>query len=113
MTLHTFRRGRLFELKRIGDRGIVLLLGEGRHYTPLSWECLEGIVPFMRRYSGWITAGGTYVTSGETGSLDEHLKNCITRQTSRWVAVVLAEADVVRVDEGPPLRVRLTEAFAR
>jgi hypothetical protein len=56
-------------------------------------------------------AGGTYVMDGETDTLDEYLKGCISRQTSRWVAVVLKEAGVVRVDEGPPLRVDLIERF--
>jgi hypothetical protein len=58
-----------------------------------------------------VAAGGTYVVGGERGTLDEYLKGCITRQTSRWVAVVLQEAGVVRVDQGPPLRVELTERF--
>ncbi len=74
-------------------------------------HCLEGIVPFLRRHPGWVPAGGTYVVAGERGTLDEYLKDCISRQTSRWVAVVLQEAGVVRVDEGPPLRVQLTERF--
>jgi len=74
-------------------------------------HCLEGIVPFLRRHPGWVPAGGTCVVAGERGTLDESLKDCISRQTSRWVAVVLQEAGVVRVDEGPPLRVQLTERF--
>lgn len=49
--------------------------------------------------------------SGEEDTLDEYLKGCISRQTSRWVAVVLQKAGVVRVDSGPPLRIELIERF--
>lgn len=94
-------------LESLDDRGIVLLLGAKRNYTPLSWECLEGIVPFLGNRRGWVNAGGTYEVSGATGTLDEHLKNWLSRQTSRWVTVVLHEAGLVDVDQGPPLRLRL------
>jgi hypothetical protein len=113
VTLHTLGQGRPFVLERIDNNGIVLLLGKQRNYTPLSWDCIEGIVPFLRRHPGWVLAGGTYVVDGELGTLDEYLKGCISRQTSRWVAVVLKEAGVVRVDNGPPLRVELVETFGR
>ncbi len=110
-TLHTLGQRKPFVLERIDHRGIVLLLGRQRNYTPLSWDCLKGIVLFLRRHPGWVRAGGTYVVSGERGTLNEYLKDCISRQTSRWVAVVLQEAGIVRVDEGPPLRGQLTERF--
>jgi hypothetical protein len=110
-TLHTLSQGKPFVLDRDDHKGIVLLLGRHQNYTPLAWDCLEGVVPFLRRRPGWMPAGGTYVMDGETDTLDEYLKGCISRQTSRWVAVVLKEAGVVRVDEGPPLRVELIERF--
>ncbi len=111
--LHTLGHGRPFVFERIDERGIVLLLGKQRNRTSLNWDCLEGIVPFLRRHPGWVPAGGTYVVRGEHGTLDEHLKGCISRQTSRWIAVVLKEAGIVRVDKGPPLRVQLAERFRR
>ncbi len=110
-TLHTLGQGKPFVLERIDDKGIVLLLGKQRNYTPLTWECLEGLVPFLRRQPGWVPAGGIYIVEGEPGTLDEYLKDCISRQTSRWVAVVLREAGVVIVDKGPPLRVLLSDRF--
>ena len=113
VTLQTLGQGKPFVLDRIDRNGIVLLLGKQRNYTPLSWDCLEGIVPFLRRQPGWVRAGGTYVVGGERGTLDEHLKDCISRQTSRWVAVVLQEAGIVRVGKGPPLRVQLTDGSER
>lgn len=110
-SLHTLGRRKPFVLDRIDHNGIVLLLGAQRNYTPLGWDCLEGIVPFLRRHPGWVPAGGTYVVDGEPGTLDEHLKDCVSRQTSRWVVVVLQEAGVVRVDAGSPPRVQLTDRF--
>jgi hypothetical protein len=112
-TFHTFGQGKPFVLERIDRDGIVLLLGQGRHYTPLSWDCLEDVLAFLKRSPGWVEAGGTYVVGGARGTLDEPLKACITRQTSRWVAVVLQEAGIVDVDRGPPLRVKLTASFGR
>jgi hypothetical protein len=112
-TLRTLGRSKPFVLDRVDHKGIVLLLGTGQHYTPLGWDCLEGIVPFLRRQPRWVPAGGTYVVDGEQGTLDEYLKDCITRQTSRWVTVVLHEAGVLQVDTGPPLRVELREQFRR
>jgi hypothetical protein len=32
--------------------GIVMLLGEGENRAPLLWDCLESIVPFVRRKGG-------------------------------------------------------------
>lgn len=106
-TLYTLGRRSPFVLERIDGDGIVLLLGHGRHWTPLGWDCLEDLVPFLRRHPGWVPAGGTYVVEGERDTLDEPLKQCVNRQTSRWVAVVLQEAGIVDVDAGPPLQVRL------
>jgi hypothetical protein len=83
-TLHTLGQGRPFVLERIDHNGIVLLLGTQRNCTLLQWGCLEGIVPFLRRLPGWVPAGGTFVVDGELGTLDEYLKDCISRQTSRW-----------------------------
>jgi hypothetical protein len=111
-TLHTLGQRKPFVMDRVDHDGIVLLLGAQRNYTPLRWECLEGIVPFLRGRPGWVPAGGTYVVGGELGTLDEYLKACISRQTSRWVAVVLKDAGVVQVDAGPPLRVRLSPRFS-
>ena len=107
VTLYTYGQRKPFVLESLGDRGIVLLLGSQRNYTPLTWECLEGILPFLRRRPGWVHAGGTYVVAGASDTLDEHLKDCISRQTSRWVTVVLHQAGLVDVDKGPPLRLRL------
>ena len=106
-TLYTVGRGRPFVIDRIDRRGMVLLLGAQRNYTPLPWNCLEGIVQFLQSHPGWIDAGGTYVVGGAQGTLDEHLKRCISRQTSRWVTVVLHEAGIVDIDDGPPLQLRL------
>lgn len=104
--LKTYGRGAEFVVGDLGPRGLVLLLGEGRHRTRLPWACLEGIPDFLRD-RGWVRAGGQYSVDGESATLDEHLKASLKTSTSRWLAVVLERAEVVEVDPGPPLRVRL------
>ena len=110
-TPYTLSQHKPFVLQQIDGNGIVLLLGKQMNWTALDWNCLEGIVPFLRKRTGWVLADGTYVATGDIDTLDEHLKDCTSTQTSRWVTVVLAEAGVVRVDKGPPLRLRLADRF--
>jgi len=76
------------------------------------WECLEGIVPFLRSRTDWVDVGGDKTATGKPGTLDEHLKGCRKTNVARWVAKVLREAGVVQVVQGP-LHVRLTEGHAR
>src|SRR6266511_6354921 len=108
--LHTPARKARFVVGRIDERGIVLLLGKGGWRTRLSWECLEGIVPFLSE-RGWIVIGGVYETAGQPGTLDEYLKRCTRTSTSRWVAAVLAEAGIVELSAESPVRLRLTPAL--
>lgn len=72
--LQSWLRGKPFVLERIDNKGIVLLLGEQRNYTPMEWDCLEGIVPFLRRLPGLVPAGGTYVVGGEPDTPAELLR---------------------------------------
>lgn len=36
-------QGKPFEVAELRPEGIVLLLGKGRHWTPIPWEALEGV----------------------------------------------------------------------
>ncbi len=113
VTLHTIGQGKPFVLSEIGGDGVVLLLGQGQWHTRLSWECLESVATFLRGQAGWVPAGGVHSVAGEPGTLDEHLKGCLKRDVARWLTVVLRDAGVVQVSEGPPLRLRLSERFGR
>jgi hypothetical protein len=108
--LHTPAKGSPFVVERIDNQGIVLLLGAKRAWTRLSWECLEGAPDFLRG-QGWVPVGGSRLTEGRPDTLDEYLKGCIKRDTAAWVARVLADAGVVQLDLGPPVRVRLRSGF--
>ncbi len=79
--LHTPARKARFVVDRIDERGVVLLLGKGGWPTRLSWECLEGVAPFLSG-RGWIVIGGRYETAGEPGTLDEYLKRCTKTSTA-------------------------------
>ena len=109
--LRTIGQGRPFELHRVDSEGIVLLLGAGRAWTRLPWDCVEGIVPYLRRQHGWVRAGGVHSVSSAPGTLDAYLKGCLSRDVANWVVVVLRDAGVTEVDPGPPLSLRLAQPF--
>jgi hypothetical protein len=106
LALETPARSAPFIVDRLTERGIVLLLGEKRAYTPITWECLEGIAAFLRG-RGWVKIGSKYEVTAEPDTLDDYLKGCIQRATAGWVAAVLEHSGVVRVNRDRPARIRL------
>jgi hypothetical protein len=105
-TLHTTARRSPFQIGRIDEQGLVLRLGSGCHPVRLSWECLEGVVPWLA-VRGTIPIGGTHSAEGQPGTVDEYFKGCTPVNTARWVTAVLEAAGVVEVLPGRPVRVRL------
>jgi hypothetical protein len=97
-----------FIAHELNPRGIVLLLGPKQAWTPLTWDCLEGI-PNALRDRGWVRIGANRDVEGNPGTLDAYLKCCLKRQTSDYVAVVLERASLVDLDRDSPARVRLTQ----
>lgn len=104
-TLRTYGESVSFELDFDAD-GVVLRLGKGRHAADLPWSCLETIPTFLCGQGGWVIAGGYHSVSGSPGTLDAYLKSWQTKDVARWLVRVLAEAGVVDVDDGRPLRLR-------
>ncbi len=98
----------VFVVHELNPTGIVLLLGPKRAWTPLSWECLEGIPEFLRGHT-WVRVGANRDVHGNPGTLDEYLKGCMKRQTADYVAVVLERAGIVELDRDLPARVRLSK----
>ncbi len=96
-------------LQKLDRAQIVLLLGEQRTWTPLRWEWVETIVPFLRARS-WVRVGGAHSVAGEPGTLDQHMKQFLKRDVARWLSVILRDAGVLEVSERP-LSVRLTSCF--
>ena len=99
-------RGAPFIVARFDDQGMVLLLGQQEAWTRLTWECLEGVVPFLAG-RGWVTIGSRYETSADATTLDGYLKGCVKRATAGWVAAVLEKAGLVEIDRRSPASVRL------
>src|SRR5687768_5272132 len=93
--LSTPVKGEPFVVKSIDSDGIVLGLGAGEWRTRLTWQCLEGVVPYMQG-KGWMRIGSTYSTDPSGDSLDAYLKKCVKRATAGWVAVVLETAGLVQ-----------------
>jgi hypothetical protein len=104
--LHTPTRSAPFKVGRIDSKGVVLFLGAGEWPTRLSWECLEGVVPFLTE-RGTIPIGGRHVSDPNPGTLDEYLKGCTKTDTAGWAAALLEEAGVVDVIRERPAKVRL------
>lgn len=99
-----------FLLSEITGEGIVLLLAM-KHRTPISWGCLEGVMPVLRGKE-WVVCGGRHSVNGEPGTLDEYLKrHGPPRDVTNWVAAVLEKAGVAELDLGPPLSIRLAPKY--
>jgi hypothetical protein len=107
--IETPARGAPFTVARLDDRGMVLLLGQQEAWTPLTWECLEGVIPFLAG-RGWIDIGTRYETNVDPTTLDGYLKGYLKRATAGWVAAVLEKAGLLEIDRRPPARVRLIRA---
>lgn len=97
-----------FVVSELNVEGVVLLLGEKRARTRLSWSCLEEI-PDVLQNRGWLRVGATRDSqpTADGLTLDAHMKKCVKRQTADYVAVVLERAGLVDLDRERPARVRL------
>jgi hypothetical protein len=97
----------VFVVHELNSTEMVLLLGQQRAWTPLSWDCMEGVPEFLRN-RGWVRVGASRDARGNPGTLDGSLKNCLKRQTADYAAVVLELAGVVELDRETPAHVRLS-----
>lgn len=97
-----------FLVHELREFELILLLGEKQTWTPLSWDCLEGTLSFLRGRA-WVRVGANRDPSGDPATLDGYLKGCMTykRQTANYVAVLLERAGLVDVDRNRPASVRL------
>ena len=105
--LHTPSRKAPFVVERIDSDGVVLLLGKGQWWTRIRWECLEGVIPYIRQHGGIVDIGGQHAVKGRPGTLDGYLKGCLKRTTAGWVAVLLETAGIVGILRTRPARVRI------
>ena len=106
--LRTPSQAKPFKVGRIGRDGLELLLGAGLWPVRLTWDCLEGVVPYLRA-RGRIPIGGRHSSVPNEGTLDGHLKLCTPVTTAGWVVSVLEAAGVVRIVRSRPALVELTE----
>ncbi|MDP3983425.1 MAG: hypothetical protein Q8Q52_00265 [Acidimicrobiia bacterium] len=105
--LRTRARSARFEIGAITSKSLTLRLGQGRWATPLTWECLEGVVPFVRQRGGSVEIGSRFDTGSKPGTLDSYLKPFINRATGPWVAAVFVEAGLLEFVDKRPLAVRV------
>lgn len=95
-----------FSVKLIDEKGVILLLGAKEAATRISWECLEGVDPYLRG-RGWVEIGSVFDARSKSGTLDEYLKKHVYRATASWVAALLETAQVLDIDRSRPAKVRL------
>lgn len=96
-----------FLVQTLDNDGVVLLLAE-QHPIRIGWPIWEGALDLIRR-RGPLRIGGGFSVEGETGTLDGYLKQFVSRLIAGWVAVVLEQAGLVRINRDRPATIRLTE----
>ncbi len=61
MALHTPSRHAPLVVDAIDSKGVVLLLGEkGSSRHRITWECLDGVMPFLREHGSEVAIGGRH-----------------------------------------------------
>lgn len=106
--LETPMQSKPFVVDRVDELGVVLLLGKQETPTRITWECLEGIPPFLAG-RGDVRIGSVYEVSSIRGSLDEYLKRHVNRATAAWVAALLENAGILRIRRTRPATVTLVQ----
>lgn len=108
--LHTAAAGSPFAFGAIDEDGVVLVLGKGRWPVRLTWDCLEGVLPFLYD-RGWIRIGAAFSSPANHETLDGYLKHCTRTATAGWVAALLDHVAFVELDSRRPARVRSRADF--
>lgn len=94
LRLRTPAEGKPFEVQTVDASGVVLLLGQQREYTRLTWGCLEGALAFIGE-RGNVRIGTIFSVESDPESLDGYLKQCVKRATASWVASLFEHANLV------------------
>jgi hypothetical protein len=100
-----------FVVDKIDSTGVTLLFGPKRTPTFFDWDCLEGVVGYMKGRD-WVAVGANRVLAGNPDTLDGYLKQHVPRQTANYIAVLLSQAGVLDLDDGRPARVRLSAEWS-
>lgn len=97
-----------FWVGKISVEGIVLDLGQKRTPTPFTWECLEGVIPFLQQHGRVRINGSGKDQRIVPGTLDGYLKVHVNRLTAGWVAALLERAGILTIDRRRPAHVSLS-----
>lgn len=95
-----------FWVGRLNSRGITLELGKQRTPTLFTWQCLEGILPFLNEHGRVRINGSGKSTEIIPGTLDGYLKQQVNRVTAGWVAALMERAGLVNIERTRPAFVR-------
>ncbi len=86
---------------------VVLLVGQKRTRSTVSWACLEG-VPLFLVGRGWVELSGE---GSGGGTLESYLESQGCDASHNLVGAFLEAAEVIEVDRDKPVRVRLVESM--
>jgi hypothetical protein len=113
MVLGTVPNGAPFKIGEMDDQHFRFFIGAEQTLTTFKWQCLEDVVPFLKRSAvAWVRIGSVRSVSSTPGTLDHFLKNCgPNRMTSNYVAAVLERAGVVEARTQRPAAVRLRKGW--
>jgi hypothetical protein len=102
-----------FLVGEINDTALVLLVGNQQSRTVVRWAQLTTALADLPHHL-WIDVGSGYNVEGDPNTLDGALKkHVIKRAIANYIAPVLVSAALAEVDDGRPLRIKLTGAAPR
>lgn len=95
-----------FRIKKIGNEGVKIEAGKGRHPIFIPKECLNGIPRFLRG-KGWVRIGVVH-ENVRNDTLDSYVKR-FTHGTSAasYVVLILEKVKIIEIDRTRPNKVRL------
>ncbi len=94
-----------FEIAEITNDAVVLLFGNQRTPTPLSWSLLDAALEDIAG-RGWVPIGASHSVHSALGSFEALLKPAVNRSCANYVAVLLERVGLLEIDRHLPARVR-------
>ncbi len=108
--LHTPASGSEFKVASMNREHLVLLLGATAAWTPIAWECLEGVPAFLVDRE-WVVIRSRDDTARSPVTLEGYVRRYLKRAAAAYVAAVLEGAEVVEVRRARPAQCRLHPTF--
>ena len=100
-------RGIPFTVTALDYRNLRLSVGSKRNPMMFTWDELEDVVPFMKKWGGEVVIGSLMDTSYTIDTLDGYFKENKTVMRSTYGASILHAAGVAEILCKKPMSIRL------